>query len=502
MDSSHSSRHQFRQGRFDVGRTRMALGTVLFAALGLRVYRIDWQSVWHDEVFTLYACLRPLPEMTALLVQDYVHPPLHYYLVAGWMAVFGYGALEARLLSALFGVVAVAFTGLLGRTLLGRRTGVLAALLLAVSTFGVMYSHEARCYSQLLFFTAAAAYFFVTAARERCGTRWLAFVVCAAGTVLTHYYGALTLAVLAAFGLLNRREYRIPAWWWIGGLTLVLALFAPWAFSGAFERMFESRKVVIDAAQHPSLATKWFTFVASLNWFNNGKWFGIQTSSPVWLVGLGGLLFTVPALYGSRSVLRGNRTMMLLNALWLVPLAAILVAGVFGVQYNFRYTVFLAAPYYVVVASGLAGIEHAWLRRAWIAAIIVHSLIGLRAVYYLPFKEDYRAGVAHVAAEGREGDCTIFLPAPKWGEEPRFWYVYRPDRPPPGLTNVGAVASGEAKCERVWLVWDRTWWMNRDPTPSEQVVEALERGHDAVDRKQYYGMEVMLYQPRRVTESR
>jgi len=484
----------------------LALAAIVFLALALRLYRIDWQSVWSDEIFTVFACGRPFAELMQILIQRDLNPPLHYFFLYGWFAVFGYGVLQARLMSLCFGLLAVVFTALLGSTLFGRRVGLMAALLLSVSTFGVMYSQEARCYSQLLCFSVAAVYFFVTAARERSPVRWLLFILCSVGAAYTHYLGTLTPAILACFGLVHRREHRIPAAWWAGGSLLGLALYAPWLFSGAFERMFGNRWY-LEAGSVSSTSVKWFSLMASVNWFNNGKWFGVHQMTPPWLFLLGALLFTLPAIYGSRSLLKRpppealerarQRSLALVNALWLAPLLVIVLAGLLGLQFNFRYLVFLAAPYYIVVGNGLAELAPPRLRAIWILLVLIHSGIGLRAVYYLPFKEDYRAAVIHVTSQQQPDDCAVFLPARKWGERAQFWYVYRHDSVPPRLVDAAAAVSGKPRCGRVWLVWDRTWGLNREPAPSVAAKETLESSLTRVDQARYFEMEVGLYEPRR-----
>ena len=124
------------------------------------------------------------------------------------------------------------------------------------------------------------------------------------------------------------------------------------------------------------------------------------------------------------------------------------------------------------------------------------SMAGLRAVYFLPFKEDYRAAVTHVAERQRPGDCGIFLPARKWGARPDYWYVYQRDSAPPRLVDAGAAAAGRSACERVWLVWDRTWWLNREPAASASVKQSLESSLTRVGGARYFEMEVGLYGPR------
>ncbi len=52
-----------------------------------------------------------------------IHPPLYYWLLAGWVRLFGSSEVAVRSLSALLGVVLVALTYVLGRLLAGRWVG-------------------------------------------------------------------------------------------------------------------------------------------------------------------------------------------------------------------------------------------------------------------------------------------------------------------------------------------------------------------------------------------
>lgn len=67
---------------------------------------------------------------------------LYVYLEAGAFALFGEGILAGRLLSAFIGVLTVALTVALGKRLFGRRAGLLAAALLAVSLWHVIASRN------------------------------------------------------------------------------------------------------------------------------------------------------------------------------------------------------------------------------------------------------------------------------------------------------------------------------------------------------------------------
>src|SRR5262249_6070059 len=135
---------------------------VLFG-LALRLYRLDHQSYWGDEVFTLALIKLPWAGMHAAMVKDVVHPPLHYYLLHEWCRMFGLGTLQGRLLSVIFGTLAIPALYFLAKLLFNRETALVSALLLAVSQVGIQYSQEARAYAQLLLLTICSAYLFLRA---------------------------------------------------------------------------------------------------------------------------------------------------------------------------------------------------------------------------------------------------------------------------------------------------------------------------------------------------
>ncbi len=67
-----------------------------------------------------------------------VHPPLYFWAVVGWRAVFGPGLFAARMLSVLFGLVSLGLTGMIAR-----RCGVRSAtaMLLTLGCYGFVYTN-------------------------------------------------------------------------------------------------------------------------------------------------------------------------------------------------------------------------------------------------------------------------------------------------------------------------------------------------------------------------
>ena len=98
------------------------------------------------------------------------NPPLYYVLAWAWSKLFGTGAVGLRSLSALFGAATIPIAYLIGRELLSRRAGLIAAALVALNPMLIWYSQEARSYALLVFLCSASLLFFLRVRRS--GDPW------------------------------------------------------------------------------------------------------------------------------------------------------------------------------------------------------------------------------------------------------------------------------------------------------------------------------------------
>ncbi|MGH7727693.1 MAG: glycosyltransferase family 39 protein [Vulcanimicrobiaceae bacterium] len=161
--------------------TWLRVAVVVALALGLffRFDHLGRKTFWEDEIYgTMHALgytetqvvasatgvrtaadlqrfvgigpeARPIPGLAstiaALVVEDPQHPPVYYLAEHLWIDAFGGNAATIRALSALFGALAIPAFALLAYELFGSPSAALiAAALLALSPFFVLYSQEAR----------------------------------------------------------------------------------------------------------------------------------------------------------------------------------------------------------------------------------------------------------------------------------------------------------------------------------------------------------------------
>src|SRR5207244_2969848 len=142
----------------------------------------------------------PLGDIPAALRHD-GHPPLYYFLLHGWMTLFGEGDTAVRALSGVFSVAALPLAWFAGRRVGGRTTAWAFVALLALSPFAIRYGTETRMYSMVMLFVLAG-YLLVTNALERTSHARLAGIALLTGALLLSRYWALwfitaTLLVLA-----------------------------------------------------------------------------------------------------------------------------------------------------------------------------------------------------------------------------------------------------------------------------------------------------------------
>lgn len=167
----------------------------------LRLYRLDWQSLWVDEVHTIG------PALTATSLADaywnYINlaptPPFYYLFIMEWTRWFGFSEYALRLPSALFGIATVAVLWFGMRRSHSREATAIATILMALSWPAIYYSQEVRAYSAVLFFMTWAAVAWMALVKDigaSRGSDWAHLTVAGLLATATHPFGFILVAFL------------------------------------------------------------------------------------------------------------------------------------------------------------------------------------------------------------------------------------------------------------------------------------------------------------------
>jgi len=446
---------------------------ILLLALGLRLYRIEAQSLWNDEGTSVALAQRDLLTITESAAHD-IHPPLYYYLLHGWIALWGHSELAVRSLSALLGTVLVLFTVQLGKTVRpsvpgngeeaaagagctrAERIGLLAGPYAALSPFLVYYAQETRMYTLCACLGAASTWALLqllprwSTAKETPGhhraTRQstVIWAVCyAALTILllyTHYFAVavvLTQNLVFLFWLVadspgGARGFlrRVLTWAVLQGL--ILAAYAPWLI--VVRGQLQSWPAVSEPLK---LATLLMDLL---------KVFSLGLSPParsVVLVGGFAAVLLIGAIvplwekHGDKRVrLASSVPHVAILPYLFVPILLLYLLSLQRPMYNPKFLLVCAVPYALLLARGTEALFSstgqpkarglfAVVATVWIAS---SSLMSLKGYYFDPAfaRDDYRGIAQYIQALGVPGDA-ILIDAP--GQIETFSYYYHGDLP-------------------------------------------------------------------------
>jgi mannosyltransferase len=383
-------------------RRRFQLGIllVLLLAFGLRLYAIARQDIWGDEAFSIWLSSQPLPQVVAGGADT--HPPLYPFLLYLWLRLAGSSPLAVRFLSALVGTLVVPLVYLLGRRAFGRRAGILAALLAAVSPALVYYSQETRMYGLVTLLAVASIYGTVRAPLGRGRTSaYVAYFFVTLGAVYTHYYAFFVVLGenLVVLPYLIHARRRPPLRRWLSTQGALAVAYLPWI---AVQSSFLSAKASVRFGEWDlgtALRIARETFVA----FSAGL---AVPPATAWAVTV---LYLVALTAGLAALLRWRQpSRWLVGAYLFVPLLLAWVVNPIMPFFYARYLLLVAPALYLLAAWGVM----AW-GRLWRPLAAVALLAGCCAGLYGYYADDaylkgrYGQMMAYVEAHAHPGDALI-----------------------------------------------------------------------------------------------
>lgn len=203
------------------------LGLIVLLAAVLRLINISRESLWFDEAISYLTAQLPINQILDNTIQS-SHPPLYYLLLHFWQQLAPQTDTGLRLLGVIWNALLVVFIYLLTEQLFGKRSMALwAALLVAISPFHILYSHELRMYTQLMLFVTIGTYAYWQARQTMYWPWWLAFGGIFIASVYTHLFAFLPLAGIGLHALLYHQDRRLL--WRTSLVIFIICLcFLPW----------------------------------------------------------------------------------------------------------------------------------------------------------------------------------------------------------------------------------------------------------------------------------
>ncbi len=391
--------------------TTFVVMALLLVSFGLRLYRLDFQSLWSDEGISLQRSAQPFGQLLRSMPVE--HLPGYFVLLHFWIIVAGDHDFATRFLSVWPSVLAIAFVYRLALDLGNRPAGVVAALLLATNAFQVWYAQEARTYSWLLLIGLVASWclwHLLIAQGKRQTAFLIGYVLSITAAVYAHFYGFLipiAHTVFALGWLIVKRDWRAVARWALAGVIVVVG-FLPWLPRALKIFNFHGWRDPIDPWQIPWRVLMTYTVgeTMPLPWQNWLPWLYLTLA----VLGLGLWWRIRPA------------ASLFLATLVLVPLGFVFALALRHPDFHERYTIMASGPLLLLIGSALAAaspIVPQWLTvqskfvvlwRLLMLALVIGCVatnqLALTQLYTNPDlqKPDYRAAAAYIQQFQQPGD--------------------------------------------------------------------------------------------------
>jgi 4-amino-4-deoxy-L-arabinose transferase-like glycosyltransferase len=450
----------------------LVLISILWLGFGLRLYRLGEQNIWWDEGHAIWTAGQSLAQATDITAHD-VHPPLYLWLLHGWLRLAGESEFAVRYLSTIAGMLTISLTCVVARRLLGRRTALLATLLIATARFHIWWSQETRMYVWATFFALLSLYLMI---RLRHGghAAWWLYILASVAALYTLYLAALVLLLenlfVALAGWRRPRRRRFVFNWVLAQLGIV-TLYVPWL------------QIALGRTRTDVAATG-FPFRLTWQLYGTVLTTGISTNLDryVWLLVPFGLLAGAgiavlfldrrqPQRFGFASWEIG---FLFLLSLVLPPLVVYGLSIPRGFFYSpkpeARYLLLFAPLFYILLAGTMASF---WQKGRWgqiltigATVLVLGTFVSVLPGHYSGryMRDEYQTAMQTLAAYAQPADAVLLVSGDRY---PLFLYYYQrqfPDRDGPAVylmpqhsvdftpENVGSELGPLAeRYQRLWL---------------------------------------------------
>jgi mannosyltransferase len=490
------------------------LALLVVAGAVLRLFHLDSKPFWFDEGVSVAIARMDWYNLARLLWKREANMALYYLLLRGWLHL-GNSEAFVRSLSVIAALATIPVVYWLGRQLMDRRAGLIAATLLTFNAYHIRYSQEARSYTLYVFLTALSVAFFFASLREPSAGNRRGHVLSSALAFYAHFYAGLII-VLEWLWLRLREPQSVPpamrkSFGRIAILILPGILFAATTGMGPLSWLPRpGMKEILDFYQHLAGnggALLLILYVAAIAAALYPVLSPIDEKGATSPAGLG------PGIKIATSLRRPDRWPFVCLLTWLLLPIVVAIASIIHPVFLARYFILCLPPLLLLASAGIRRVRSSWLTAVVLAVFVALSIRGTMAYYKADFdltRDDYRAASNYVLEHARPGDVVLFHIA--MGRMPYEYYrsLSRSAAPPaviypPGGERVDYrdflgkpspefLQTVPQNYQRVWIVLQHNQGKDgKDPT-TRIMGEIFGRAYPHQSVMNFPGVEVRLYE--------
>ncbi len=399
------------------GRTRVvagiAVGAVVAAGLLLRFWTRS--GLWLDEALTVNIARLPLHDIPDALKHDGA-PPLYYYLLHFWIALFGQSNAAVRSLSGVIAAITLPVAWLCGRRLGGRAVAWTMLVLVASAPFAVYYATESRMYALVILLTGCGYLALARAVSRPRPGNLVAVAVVAAALLYTQYWSIYLVALVAIWlvvAVVRTRRHGHPEdapWAALLAVAAGCLLFVPWAPTF----LYQAKHTGTPWAAPPNFSA----VINALTGFTDNQGSTLQTGTNQGRL-LAVIYFAMLALavFGigrsGRIIELDLRTRPRARSLGFVVLGTLFAAIAGGIitqsAFSSRYAAVVFLPFLLLIALGTTTLLNPRVRVIVVGLAVVAGLIS-SAQNVTTQRTQANAVAAAINTQAKPGDVIAFCP--------------------------------------------------------------------------------------------
>lgn len=365
------------------------IGSGLAVFISLTLATITKNSIWFDEAFGIYLVKFDFFDIAKYTASD-VHPPMYYWLLKIWQAMFGNTELALRSMSLLFGCLSIITAYLLIVKLFNKNAARISLIILAVSPMIIRYSQEARMYTLVAFIALLATLVLTYAVESKKKLPWVVYGILVSLGMWVHYFAAIIWIahwiwraddVLRLVGKKKFMKTFFSKEWMLAHFVAV-GLFIPWL------PFFVKQAVTVQAFGF------WIPPVTPNtipNFFTNILFYQDAGNVIGWLAALffaliAGLTTLAIKLYKKQSS-EERRSYRLVMSLAFLPVVILFIASMQPLRSTFIDRYLIASAFGIAIFIGITislGLEKTNIKKKSLAILLVLSMmaIGVSNVWY------------------------------------------------------------------------------------------------------------------------
>lgn len=356
--------------------TLIFLALITAFGLCLRLYRLDYPCLWYDELCTFVRVNGDMAHtFSTLEVSPF--PPLYYILMNVWCSIFGFSEFSLRFPSMLFSTLSITSIYFLAKSMFSEKEGLIAALLLSVSSYSINYSQEAKMYAMMWFFCILSFLYFFLYTNTQNRKYLIPYSIFGVAAIYTMYLGFLFLLIQnILFFCLYREKIKT----WITVNVLMILCYIPWWHVAIYNMTNKSGITWIKGVGYPEFFQKFFKYVSGIM---IGDSVPLEASMQI-------ALSVIAFIFSIYLIIKEKQDNHIKNylAVFVWPAVSILIFIAIDKYFTniliHRYLGFIHIPVVIIFTVGITAFDH--LRLRWAGNLILLCMV-VSALYFhvLPF---------------------------------------------------------------------------------------------------------------------